>query len=429
MAINRPRGTSDILPEDMGKWLYLEEKAREVCLQYGYQEIRTPVFEHTELFDRGIGETTDIVEKEMYEFRDKGNRSITLVPEGTAPVVRAYIENKIYAEAQPTKLFYIAPMFRYGRPQAGRLRQFHQFGIEAFGSNDPAIDAEVIALSMDYYKRVGLVDLELHINSVGCPRCRAANKEKLLNYLRPYTDSLCDTCESRLERNPLRIFDCKSETCNEIMIAAPKPFDSLCEECLAHYELVREYLGILNVPYIENRELVRGLDYYTKTAFEIMVQGIGAQSSIGGGGRYDLLVEECGGPDTPGIGFGLGMERILLALDEQGQNIEQVVKPKIFIATANTAADSKETKEAVRILAMLRQEGFLADKDYLGRSLRAQMRFAHRQGFKILVIVAEEELGRGNIVVRDMGSGEQREIGLDAVLSELKAVIGGINNG
>jgi histidyl-tRNA synthetase len=421
----RPRGTNDILPGETEKWRYMEDLAREICSQYGYQEIRTPVFEHTELFHRGIGETTDIVEKEMYDFKDKGGRGITLRPEGTAPVVRAYLENKLYAEAQPVKLYYLEPMFRYGRPQAGRLRQFHQFGIEVFGSMDPAVDAEVIALAMDYYQRLGLKDLELHINSVGCPQCRSLNRDALLEYLRPYMGSLCDTCVGRLERNPLRIFDCKSEECKKVVAAAPKPFDTLCEKCRQHYLLVLEYLTILNIQYIEDRSLVRGLDYYTNTAFEIMVKDIGAQSSIGGGGRYDSLVEECGGPDIPGIGFGLGLERILLALEGQGEEVKKSQEPKVFVATAGGAPGTGEVKEAIKILALLRQEGFLADKDYLERSLKAQMKYADKKGFKASVIVGGEELSRGHVILRNMKTGVQQELDLEKLLSELRLIVGG----
>jgi len=424
----RPRGTSDILPGEVEKWHYMEETARTICREYGYREIRTPIFEHTELFNRGVGETTDIVEKEMYDFKDKGGRSITLRPEGTAPVVRAYLENKLYTEVQPVKLFYIGPMFRYGRPQTGRLRQFHQFGVEVFGSKDPAVDAEIIALAMDYYKRLGLKDLELHINSVGCPECRPENKERLIKYLKPYVAKLCKTCARRLERNPLRIFDCKSEICREVIVSAPKPLDTLCGECNEHFERVKEYLEILKVPYVVDSSLVRGLDYYTNTAFEIMVKDIGTQNSIGGGGRYDALIKTCGGPDIPGIGFGLGLERTLLALESQEKKIVKDDGQDVFVAVAAADPGARETKEAVKILSLLRQEGFCADKDYLGRSLKAQMKYADKRGFLTAVIVGEEELERGSVVVRNMKTGEQREVQLGDLVSELRSMVRGQKN-
>ncbi|WP_338825754.1 histidine--tRNA ligase [Neomoorella thermoacetica] len=412
MLTSRPRGTEDILPEEVGRWYLLENTAREVSRLYGYREIRTPIFEHTELFNRGVGDTSDIVEKEMYTFIDRGDRSLTLRPEGTAPVVRAFVEHSLEARGLPVKLFYLGPMFRYGRPQAGRLRQFHQFGVEAFGSRDPALDAEVIALAMDFYTRLGLKDLELHLNSVGCPACRPAHREKLKAYLRPRLEELCPTCQGRFERNPLRIFDCKSPACQEIVREAPTVTASLCPDCAGHFHRVQEYLKALGIEFILDEHLVRGLDYYTKTAFEIMVKGIGAQSSIGGGGRYDGLVAALGGKQVPGIGFGLGLERVLLALETQGQEPPPEGGVDVLVVTAGTGVDLA----AFRLLAGLRAAGIRADKDYLERSLKGQMKFANRYPARMALILGEEELARGRVSVRRLDAGSQEEVPLEAVV-------------
>lgn len=425
VTIKRPRGTADVLPQEVDFWLFLEETARQICEEYDYREIRTPVFEHTELFHRGVGDTTDIVEKEMYEFEDKGGRSITLRPEGTAPVVRAYLENNLSAEAQPVKLFYVGPMFRYGRPQTGRLRQFHQFGIEAFGSKDPAVDAEVIGLCMDYYGRLGLRDLELRINSVGCPECRKEHRRQLQAFLQSREGDLCATCQGRFGRNPLRIFDCKSEACQEAIAGAPTPADTLCQECGEHFQKVKDYLRLMEIPFIEDRRLVRGLDYYTKTAFEVVANCLGAQSSIGGGGRYDALVETIGGQDTPGIGFGLGMERIILSLQAQGVKIPVREKAPVFVATVSGADSQAETEQALKVLYLLRRKGLIADKDYLGRSLKAQMKFANKKGFKFAVIVGGEEMERNCVSLRNMETGEQQEAAADRITEALLTWQGG----
>ncbi|WP_338832908.1 Histidine--tRNA ligase [Moorella humiferrea] len=413
MLTTRPRGTEDILPEEVGRWYRLEETARRVSQLYGYREIRTPIFEHTELFDRGVGDTTDIVEKEMYTFNDRGGRSLTLRPEGTAPVVRAFLEHHMEGGGLPVKLFYLGPMFRYGRPQAGRLRQFHQFGVEAFGSRDPALDAEVIALAMDFYNRLELEDLELHLNSVGCRKCRPLHREKLQDYLRPHLGDLCPTCQGRFERNPLRIFDCKSSVCREIVAGAPTIAASLCRECGEHFVKVQEYLQELKIAYILDEHLVRGLDYYTNTAFEIMVKGIGAQSSIGGGGRYDGLVEALGGKPIPGIGFGLGLERVLLAMEAQGGKPSSAGGIDVLVATAGDGLD----KAAVRLLSALRAAGLRADKDYLGRSLKAQMKYANRYPAKMVIILGEEELSRARVLIRRLDTGSQEEVSLDEVVN------------
>jgi len=423
MLTTRPRGTNDILPGEIDKWHYLEEQIHRLCREYGYSEIRTPIFEHTELFLRGVGDTTDIVEKEMYTFIDRGKRSITLRPENTAPVVRAYLENKMYALPQPVKLFYIGPMFRYDRPQAGRFRQFHQFGVEVFGSQDPAVDAEVISMAMDFYHRLGLRNLELHVNSVGCPQCRPVLVQELREYLRPYLNELCDNCRERFEKNPLRILDCKELHCREIGRNAPTTIDCLCPACSEHFSAVKENLELMEVPYQEDRLLVRGLDYYTNTAFEIMAPDIGAQSSIGGGGRYNGLVEVCGGPPTPGIGFALGIERVILAMEKQHLPFGKTSGIDVFIVTAGQVAVS----EAIRQLQKIRAAGLSADKDYMARSLKAQMKYAGKVGAKYTVIIGEDEIKQGVVQVKNMSLGEQESIALDQLVVYLKEQVKGSN--
>ena len=313
MLTSGPRGTKDILPSVSGQWQYIEGKIREICNLFSYKEIRTPIFEHTELFLRGIGDTTDIVEKEMYTFTDRGERSLTLRPENTAAVVRAYLENKLYADNQLAKLFYIGPMFRYDRPQAGRYRQFHQFGIEAIGLSNPAVDAEIITLAVQFLQKLGLTELNLQLNSVGCPKCRPVYREKLQEFLQDKVEDLCNDCKSRYDRNPMRILDCKNEKCTALSQGAPEMIECLCDDCGTHFNKLKELLTATNISYNLNPRLVRGLDYYTKTAFEIQYEPLGAQSAVCGGGRYDGLIGECGGNDTPAIGFAIGIERVLLA--------------------------------------------------------------------------------------------------------------------
>ncbi len=421
MLTTRPRGTADILPGQVEKWQYIEAIAAKVAKEYGYREVRTPIFEHTELFIRGVGEDTDIVEKEMYTFRDRGERSITLRPENTAAVVRAYLENSLYAGPQPVKLYYIGPMFRYDRPQAGRFRQFHQFGVELFGTNHPAADAEVMAMAMDFYRRLGLTGLELHVNSVGCPKCRPMMRESLLKFFAPFHDELCPNCQNRYRKNPLRLLDCKSERCAEISVNAPTTVDCLCEDCRAHFELVQRYMDDLGVPYKLNNRLVRGLDYYTHTAFEIMASDIGAQSSIGAGGRYNGLIEAVGGAPAPGIGFALGLERIILSLDKRGFTPGLKPVPEVFLAVTGDTA----SREGFKLLASIRAAGLSADMDYQGRSLKAQMKYAGKTGARYTVIIGDEELRQGRVVLRDMTAGEQQEVALPDVVSELTRGLGG----
>lgn len=417
MLTTRPRGTNDILGDAVRKWQYLEGVVREICREYGYGEIRTPIFEHTELFQRGVGDTTDIVEKEMYTFTDRGERSLTLRPEGTASAVRAFIENKLASQAQPVKFWYTGPMFRYDRPQAGRYRQFHQFGVEVFGSNDPAVDAEVITLLMDFYGRLGLRDLELHLNSVGCPKCRADHRQALQDFLGARAEGLCKDCTNRLDRNPMRVLDCKNPACQELTKGAPTPSSCLCPDCAEHFAQVRAYLDLLKIDYVLDERLVRGLDYYTNTAFEVMAKGIGAQSSIGGGGRYNGLMEQVGGASAPGIGFAIGLERVILTMEQQGLGFPEAPPFDVFVAVVDQAASG----HALLLLTKLRQAGLSADKDYLGRSLKAQMKYAGKFNAKYTVILGGEELQRGAAIVRDMAAGTQEELPLDQVAAGLEA--------
>ena len=370
MLTQAPRGTRDIIPAEIYKWHYIEDMIRKLCNSFGYREIRTPEFEHTELFERGVGDTTDIVQKEMYSFNDKGGRNITLKPEGTSPVVRAYIENKLYADPLPVKLYYITPAFRYERPQAGRLRIHHQFGIEVFGSKHPSVDAEVISVALALYDRLGLKKLSLHINSVGCPHCRKKYNDLLKEYILPKLPNLCSTCNERYEKNPMRILDCKVESCQDELKEAPLIIEHLCQECSEHFNLLQTYLNRLGIDFVVDPGIVRGLDYYTKTAFEIISNEIGAQGTICGGGRYDGLIEEIGGPSSPGIGFGMGIERLLLSIENQGIKIKEPKKFDLYIATIGNEADQM----AFEIIYRLRRHDIKVEKDYMDRSLKAQLR-------------------------------------------------------
>lgn len=418
MLTARPRGTNDIMPGDVEIWRYLEEQLRQICREYGYAEIRTPIFEHTELFLRGVGDATDIADKEMYTFTDRGERSITLRPEGTASAVRAYLENKLYAGPQPVKLYYAGPMFRYDRPQAGRYRQFHQCGVEVFGSSDPALDAEVITMCMDFYERIGLSDLELHINSVGCPNCRPQLHRLLQDFFRPRLPEICANCRDRYDKNPLRLLDCKI-CAGKFAADAPTTADCLCDDCLEHFASVKKHLDLLNLSYIEDHRLVRGLDYYTNTAFEIMAPDLGAQSSIGGGGRYNGLVEICGGPPTPGVGYALGLERIILTMQNQGCPLPEPAGLDVYLVTAGQEAAPK----AFQLLLEMRRAGLAADKDYLNRSLKAQMKFAGKAKAKYTVIIGAEELARQTAIVRDMSAQEQTVVAMEEIISH---ILGGL---
>ncbi|WP_150266560.1 histidine--tRNA ligase [Paenibacillus tepidiphilus] len=409
----KPTGTQDVLPGAVEKWQVVEAKARDLCRRFNYREIRTPMFEHTELFERGVGETTDIVEGEMYTFKDKGERDLALRPEGTAGVVRAYVQNKLYGEPDVSKLYYIGPMFRYERPQAGRYRQFHQFGIEAFGAVDPAIDAEVISLGYQFYKDLGLKEVRVELNSVGNAPSRAAYREKLLAFLTPMHDRLCKDCQRRMDRNPLRVLDCKVD--QDKFGDAPSILDSLDEECSTHFAKVRGHLDAMGVAYSINPRLVRGLDYYTHTAFEYKAAGIGTIDTVGGGGRYNGLVEEIGGPDQPGIGFGIGLERILLILENQGVELETVKPLDVYLVALGEAADLEITKQ----LFTLRAQGISAERDYLGRKMKAQMKSADRLSARYTAILGDDELQNGVITVKAMATGEQRTVKLEELAQAL----------
>ncbi len=414
MAFQKPTGTQDFLPGTVEKWQYVEEKARDLCRRFNYREIRTPMFEQTELFQRGVGETTDVVQKEMYTFEDKGHRSMTLRPEGTAGVVRAYAENKLYGEPDVSKLYYMGPMFRYERPQAGRYRQFHQFGVEAFGSVDPAIDVEVIALGLQFFKELGLKDVSVEINSVGTSETRAAYNEALLGFLRPMKDTLCKDCQHRMERNPMRVLDCKVD--QDKFVGAPSILDSLDEDSAAYFQQVKDHLTAMDIPYRVNERLVRGLDYYTHTAFEYKAQGIGAIDTIGGGGRYNKLVAEVGGPDQPGIGFGIGMERLQLILASQEVEVPAVKPLDVYLVAIGEAAE----KETVKQLFKLRTLGFSAERDYLGRKIKAQMKSADRFQARYTAILGDDELSRGEISLKAMATGEQQNVKLAQLADHLK---------
>lgn len=412
----KPTGTQDVLPGAAAKWRYVEEKARDLCRRYNYGEVRTPIFENTELFERGVGETTDIVEGEMYTFKDKGDRDLALRPEGTAGVVRAYVQNKLYGEPDISKLYYIGPMFRYERPQAGRYRQFHQFGVEAFGAVDPAIDAEVVAFGYQFYKELGLNGVRVELNSVGNAASRAAYREKLLGFLRPMADQLCADCRRRMERNPLRVLDCKVD--QDKFTDAPSILDSLDEECSAHFAKVRGHLDDMGVEYSLNPRLVRGLDYYTHTAFEYKAAGIGSIDTVGGGGRYNGLVGEMGGPDQPGIGFGIGLERLLLILEHQQTGMDTGKPLDVYLVALGDNADREITKQLYR----LRGLGLAAERDYLGRKMKAQMKSADRMAARYTAILGDDELERGEIALKSMTTGEQRTVKLDELAEALREV-------
>ena len=408
MLINGPRGTKDILPDTVAQWTHVEKVIRELCARYGYHEIRTPIFEHTELFLRGIGETTDVVEKEMYTFTDRGERSLTLRPENTASVVRSYLQNKLYAADALVKLFYIGSMFRYDRPQAGRYREFHQFGVEALGEENPAVDAEIIVLAVEFLRALGLQELKLHLNSVGCPKCRPVYREKLQEFFRPHLEELCTDCRSRFERNPLRLLDCKNEHCHALAEDAPRITDCLCDECRTHFAEVQSYLTAAGIPFELDANLVRGLDYYTKTAFEVKYTPLGAQSAVAGGGRYDGLVEEVGGPPTPGIGFAVGLERVLLALEKQELLPEEPEAVDVFVVALGEAAQIP----AFKLLHELRVAKLSAAMDFAGRSMKAQMKQANKKNARFVAILGEDEVKEASALLKDMKTSEQKKLAL-----------------
>ena len=411
------KGTQDILPADSYKWQHVERVIEDVCRAYGYKEIRTPVFEHTELFQRSVGNTTDVVQKEMYTFNDKKGRSITLRPEGTAGVIRSFIENKMYADTQPTKLYYITPCFRYERPQAGRQRQFHQFGIEVLGSDGPSVDAEVISLAVQFFNEMGLKNLSVNINSVGCPTCREEYNRKLKEYLDKKVDVLCETCLERKDKNPMRVIDCKNPTCKENLNDIPFMVDHICDDCKDHFDKLQTYLKEMDINYVVDKTIVRGLDYYKKTAFEIISNDIGSQSTVCGGGRYDGLVEMLGGPKgISGIGFALGAERLLLTLENNNIEIENPKSTDIYIATIGDAAKTKSFK----LIKDLRTNHISADNDHLDKSLKAQFKYSDKLNAKYTVVIGDDELANDTATLKNMKTSEQTTIKLSELVDELK---------
>ncbi|MCI6361579.1 MAG: histidine--tRNA ligase [Eubacterium coprostanoligenes] len=407
------KGTKDVLPSEVYKNQYIESTCLTVAENFGYKEMRTPVFEHTELFQRGVGDTTDVVQKEMYTFDDKGGRSITLRPEGTAGAARSFLENGLSNEALPQKICYLTSCYRYEKPQAGRLREFHQFGIECFGATSPLADAEMIALAKQIFDELGVKDLHLELNSIGCPTCRAEYHKALKEYFASRVDELCDTCRDRLDRNPMRILDCKSPVCSEIAKNAPVVLDYLCDECKEHFEKTKSYLDAMNIEYIVNPQIVRGLDYYTKTVFEFVADSIGAQGTVCGGGRYDGLIEELGGQHTPSLGFGMGLERLQLVMEAQGCEFPEPSRPDLFIV----AMGDKATLKAVEIAKDMRDEGYSVVYDLNGRSLRAQMKYADKINAKYNVVIGDNEVDTKSAVLKDMATGEQSNISLETFVS------------
>lgn len=409
-----PKGTVDLLGPDAHAWEYLLSVARRLFARYGYSPVYTPVFEHTEVFARGIGEATDIVGKEMYTFLDKGERSITLRPEGTASVVRATLQHGLTANGQGAKLYYAGPMFRYERPQKGRQRQFWQIGVEALNMPEPSVDAEVIALLWRFFEEVGLpaASMRLLLNSMGDEACRPAYREKVAGHIRAHAAGLCEECNRRADTNPLRAFDCKNPACAAIMAAAPLLRDELCEDCAAHYASVKALLDALGIAYVEEPKLVRGLDYYTRTVFEVQVDaGLGSQNAIGGGGRYDGLMEQYGGPSTPGLGFALGFERTLLALRAADVAVPAPATAEVYVA----AVDASTRAAVFSVTSALRDAGVSAECDHQGRSLKAQFKQADRAGARFVAVVGPDELSAGELTLRDMGTKEETRVALDTI--------------
>lgn len=416
MAIKAPKGTKDTMPRDSYKVQYIEKEFSELCRLYGFGEVRTPMFESTELFNRGVGETTDIVQKEMYTFEDLGHRSITLKPEGTSPAVRAFIESHDYAEMQPTKYYYDTPCFRYERPQAGRLREFHQFGVENFGTPDMMADAEVIALASDFIKKIGIEDVELRINSVGCRECRPVYRKALQDYLRPYYEELSDISKDRFDANPMRIIDSKDATDQRIAKDAPYMLDYLCDDCKAAFEALKANLDAMGISYVVDSRIVRGLDYYTKTAFEFVTTKIGAQGTICGGGRYDHLVEEIGGPSIPGVGFGLGKERLLILMEQNDIIVDDPNVPDISVSFIG----DKARLYALDLVHKLRAGGVSAIIDTLNRNLKGQMKYANKLNARYSVVIGDNEIEKGIVTLKNMYSGEQKEINAIDITKEIE---------
>mgnify|MGYP005904772219 FL=1 len=408
------KGTEDVLPKDSYRWQFVEDVMRKESAAYGFKEIRTPVFEHTELFARGVGQTTDVVQKEMYTFDTKGGESVSLRPEGTAGAARAVLEHGLVNDSLPIKASYFVSCYRYEKPQAGRLREFHQFGLECYGTQSPVADAELICAAQSIFDRLGIKQLRLEINSIGCPACRAEYHKALKEYFYGYKDELCETCNSRLEKNPMRILDCKSPVCSKIAQGAPKITDYLCDECREHFASVQKYLDAAGVEYTVNPTIVRGLDYYTKTVFEFVTDFIGAQGTVCGGGRYDGLIEELGGKHLPSLGFAMGIERLLMLMDKQGIEIPEPSTCDLYVAVMGEKASLK----SFEIIKAVRSCGLIAETDVVGRGLRAQMKYADKIGAKFSMVLGDNEIEQGKAVIKNMSSGEQTEIVLDDTFAE-----------
>lgn len=422
-----PRGTRDVLPDESYLWQLIEKTQREVCALHGIREVRTPVFEHTELFQRSVGDTTDVVQKEMYTFKDRGDRSITLKPEGTAGTVRAFIESSLYAQPLPQKMCYInCPVFRYEAPQSGRLREHHQFGIEIFGAPDASCDAELISLALDVIGRMGVKNLMLRINSIGCPECRETYKKRLIEFLNERKGDLCKDCLNRLERNPLRVLDCKEDGCKRATVGAPSILDNLCDECKTHFENLKRYLDAMGIKYEVDSRIVRGLDYYTKTVFEIITKVPGengkpdSELTVCGGGRYDGLVEQVGGPKCAGIGFGMGTERLIMVMKQQGVQPEP---PRLYDAFIVTMGDDARV-EGIKLARELRANGIKCDIDHAARSMKAQFKYANKLGAPVVAVIAGDELAQGVIKIKDMAKSEEHTIARADVAAEIKKMLG-----
>lgn len=419
MELRALKGTKDIFGEEMRKWLEVEEIIRNLCDDFGFGQIRTPMFEYTDLFARGVGDTTDIVNKEMYSFVDKGENRITLKPESTAAVVRAFLEHSMYADTQPTKLYYISPTFRYERPQAGRQRQFHQFGVEMFGTDSPTADAEIISMGHTLLKRLGIKKVELHINSLGGPECRKKYNETLKGFLNERREHLCPLCQERMDKNPLRVLDCKNSECQKHLQDAPTVLSTLGEECKAHFEKVQELLKAMDIPFVVDPGIVRGLDYYTKTVFEFVSNDIGAQGTVCGGGRYDRLVDEIGNKHVPAVGFGAGMERLIIVRDAENNASLAPLMRDIFIGYRGDEA----MMEAFKIVNSLRQAGISAESDHLQRSIKAQMKYANKINARYSMIIGESELEERNVKLKEMESGDEVTISLDQFVQVFKNML------
>ncbi|MEL7607957.1 MAG: histidine--tRNA ligase [Bacillota bacterium] len=421
MQIQAPKGTKDVTPKESYRWQALERIIRDICERYGFDETRTPVFEHTELFDRGVGDTTDIVQKEMYTFTDRGDRSITLKPEGTAGVARMFIEHKLFNDAQPTKMYYLyCPVFRYEKPQAGRLREHHQFGVEVFGAPMASADAECILIALELFKTVGIGGLSININSIGCPNCRPAYNERLRRYFSARSGELCETCLTRLEKNPLRILDCKEEGCSKIAENAPVMLENLCPECEEHFKELKACLDAAGVEYSINPHIVRGLDYYTKTVFEIVSNRIGSQGTVCGGGRYDGLIEQLGGPPMPGVGFGLGMERLLLVAENMGVALPPPRPVDVYVAPVS--GDARDA--GFKLVKALRAQGLKVEFDHVGRSVKAQFKYAGKLSCTLVAVIGEDELRSDTVKFKNMQDGAETIAPFGAAAETAKAMLG-----